>query len=135
MRGWNTGSVVVVLGMQVTLFSSNRANPLPLLLQVNGLSQALTARETQLAEQSALLKKVRGLYLRVICMLVPFCVCLLIFHTLAVVHCSHPHLTQHFPPQVAESKALQRDTITAQKELHAGQLRQLERLVEQVGGA
>lgn len=31
-----------------------------LALQVNGLSQALTARETQLAEQSALLKKVSG---------------------------------------------------------------------------
>ena len=38
-----------------------------------------------------------------------------------------PHL-----PQVAESKALQRDTIQAQRELHSGQLRQLERLVEQV---
>lgn len=38
-----------------------------------------------------------------------------------------PHL-----PQVAESKALQRDTIQAQRELHLGQLRQLERLVEQV---
>lgn len=57
--------------------------PTPLLLQVNGLSQALAARETQLAEQSALLKKVRGLYLRLQCMplqdcilLAPLCLCL-----------------------------------------------------------
>ena len=40
---------------------------------------------------------------------------------------SHPSAL----PQVAESKQLQRDTIQAQRDLHAGQLRQLERLVEQ----
>ena len=44
---------------------------------------------------------------------------------------SLPALLAHMA-QVAESKALQRDTIQAQRELHAGQLRQLERLVEQV---
>ena len=109
--------------------------------QVAALSQALATREKQLGEQSALLTKVsapaRLLGLPAdgtqsqptaarICQLAS---CVDVTHARNGLPVRRPPS----PAQVAEAKELQRATIEAQKQLHAGQLRHLNGLLEQVG--